>query len=88
MLKRVLQVMLQANVIDKPELARRVGIQVETLEDMLKMLLERGLLKVGDCEEVKGDHCAGCPSSTGCAPSDNESKSYYVTAKGKKYAMS
>ncbi|MHA1939087.1 MAG: FeoC-like transcriptional regulator, partial [Candidatus Thorarchaeota archaeon] len=81
------QVMIQANVIRKPELARRVGVQPETLEDMLNMLLERGLLRLGNCEETGSDYCGGCPSSAGCHPSDSEQKSYYVTEKGKKYAL-
>jgi hypothetical protein len=80
--------MLQTNMIHKPELARRVGVQPETLEDMLKMLLDRGLLRLGECEEITGDHCTGCPSSAGCHPSDSASKSYYVTEKGMKYAKS
>ncbi len=88
LLKRILQIMLHANVITKPELAKRVGVQPETLEDMLKMLLDRGLLRLGDCEEVTSDHCTGCPSAAGCQPGDTESKSYYVTEKGKKYASS
>ncbi|MHA2141025.1 MAG: FeoC-like transcriptional regulator [Candidatus Thorarchaeota archaeon] len=88
MLKNILQVMLHTNVIRKPELARRVGVQPETLEDMLKLLLDRGLLRLGDCEEITDDHCTGCPSSAGCHPSDSEGKSYYVTEKGKKYAKS
>ena len=88
MLKRILQVMLETNMIHKPDLARRVGVQPETLEDMLLMLLDRGLLRLGDCEELPGDHCTGCPSSAGCHPSHSENKSYYVTEKGKKYAMS
>jgi predicted transcriptional regulator len=88
MLKKILQAMLHSNIINKPELARRVGVQPETLEDMLKMLLDRGLLRLGDCEEITSDHCAGCPSSAGCHPDESTNKSYYVTDKGRKYAKS
>lgn len=80
--------MLRENVISKPELARAVGVQLETLEDMLEMLLDRGLLRVGDCVEATDHHCAGCPSAAGCQPDGPSGKSYYVTEKGKKYASS
>ncbi|MFW9802151.1 MAG: FeoC-like transcriptional regulator [Candidatus Thorarchaeota archaeon] len=88
MLKKILQIMLQENVISKLELARTVGVQLDTLEDMLGMLLDRGLLRVGDCVEATDPHCAGCPSAAGCQPDTTSGKSYYVTEKGKKYASS
>jgi hypothetical protein len=88
LLKKILQIMLQENVISKGELAKSVGVQPETLEDMLKMLLDRGLLRLGDCVEGTGNHCAGCPSAAGCQPDRTSGKSYYVTEKGKKYASS
>ncbi|KXH72422.1 MAG: hypothetical protein AM326_03530 [Candidatus Thorarchaeota archaeon SMTZ-45] len=88
MLKKILQVMLGANMTHKSELARTIGVRPETLEDMLRLLLDRGLLRLGECAEISNSHCASCPSSASCQPDDLESKSYYVTEKGKKYAMS
>ena len=88
MLKKILQIMLQENVISKAELAKSVGVQPETLEDMLKMLLDRGLLRLGECVEATGIHCAGCPEAVGCQPDGTSGKSYYVTEKGRKYAAS
>jgi predicted transcriptional regulator len=88
LLKKILQVMLHENIIRKPELAKSIGVQLETLEDMLKMLLDRGLLRLGDCVEITGNNCAGCPSAEGCQPDDTSGKYYYVTEKGKKYASS
>jgi len=88
LLKKILQVMLHANVITKPELAKRVGVRPETLEDMLEMLLDRGLLRLDDCATMTGNHCAGCPSAAGCQPDSTSGKSYYVTEKGRKYASS
>jgi hypothetical protein len=88
MLKKILQVIQQAYIIHKPELARIVGVQPETLEDMLSLLLDRGLLMLGECAEIGDSHCVSCPSSASCRPDDLESKSYYVTEKGRKYAMS
>ena len=88
MLKKIIQVMLTANMIHKPELARRVGVQPETLEDMLRLLLERGMLRVGECAEISDSHCSGCSSASNCNSIEHESISYYVTEKGKKYAIS
>ncbi|MHA2003110.1 MAG: FeoC-like transcriptional regulator [Candidatus Thorarchaeota archaeon] len=88
MLKKILQVMLAANIIHKPELARRIGVQQETLDDMLRLLVERGLLRVGECAEISESHCGSCPSLSGCHHEEEESKSYYVTEKGRKYAVS
>ncbi|MFW9889759.1 MAG: FeoC-like transcriptional regulator [Candidatus Thorarchaeota archaeon] len=88
MLKKILQIMLQENVISKAELAKSVGVQLETLEDMLRMLLGRGLLRLGDCVEAPANHCSGCPRAVGCHPDGTSGKSYYVTEKGKKYASS
>ena len=82
MLKKVLQVMLTANMIHKPELARRVGVQPETLEDMLKLLLDRGLLRARECAEVSDNHCSGCSSASTCNSDEHEVTSYYVTEKG------
>ncbi|MFX1330078.1 MAG: hypothetical protein ACFE9W_00850 [Promethearchaeota archaeon] len=87
-MKKILQIILHENIISKPELARAVGVHLETLEDMLGMLLDRGLLRLGDCVEATRKHCAGCPSAAGCQPDGTSGKSYYVTEKGKKYASS
>jgi len=86
MIKKVLQVIVEEGILDKKEIARRVGIQVETLDDMIRLLIQRGFLRaeVEACEEDSA--CTGCHSSAGCDMVTAVGQAYFVTEKGKTYA--
>jgi len=88
MLKRILQVMLDQRIIHKQDLAKIVGVQKETLEDMLRLLVEKEYLKREDCVEIEDTHCSSCPSATSCLDEQIATHEYHLTAKGIRYAKS
>jgi hypothetical protein len=86
MIKKVLQLIVSEGILDKSEIARRVGMQVETLDDIIRLLVERGYLRmeVNGCEVESS--CSGCPSSAGCDTITSTGQVFYVTDRGKVYA--
>ena len=88
MLKKILQVMLDQRIIHKQDLAKIVGVQIETLEDMLRLLVDKEYLKRNDCVEVEDTHCSSCPSVSGCLDDQKATHDYHLTAKGIRYARS
>ncbi|MFW9769587.1 MAG: hypothetical protein ACFFF9_12400 [Candidatus Thorarchaeota archaeon] len=86
MIKKVLQLIISEGMLDKKEIARRVGIQVETLDDIIRLLIQRGFLttEVQGCNEESA--CSGCHHATGCDMVTSVGQAFYVTEKGKAYA--
>ena len=86
MIKKVMQLIVSEGILDKKDIARRVGIQVETLDDMIRLLIQRGFLRteVQGCEE--DSVCTGCHSSAGCEMVTAVGQAYFVTEKGRSYA--
>ncbi|UCH05362.1 MAG: hypothetical protein JSW05_04135 [Candidatus Thorarchaeota archaeon] len=88
MLKKILQVMQERRIIHKQDLAKILGVQIETLEDMLRLLVEKEYLKRDDCVEFEDTHCSSCPSASGCLDEQIATHDYHLTAKGVRYAKS
>ena len=86
MIKRVLQAIVSENILNKDQIARKVGIQVETLEDIIRLLVERGYLRpeTSDCDVESS--CSGCHSAEGCDMITNTGQVLYLTERGKAYA--
>ncbi len=86
MIKKVLQLIVSEGILDKNQIARQVGMQVETLDDIIRLLVERGYLRM----EVDGcdveSSCSGCHSSAGCNMITSTGQVFYVTERGKAYA--
>jgi hypothetical protein len=86
MIKKVLQLIVSEGILDKNQIARRVGMQVETLDDIIRLLLERGYLRMeSDGCDVESS-CSGCHSAAGCDMVTSTGQAFYVTEKGKAYA--
>jgi predicted transcriptional regulator len=87
MIKKVLQLIISEGMLDKNQIAQRVGLQVETLDDIIRLLVERGLLRmeVNGCDVEAS--CSGCHSSSGCDMITSTGQIFYVTDRGKAYAM-
>ena len=85
MLKKILQIMVNDGILYKREMAERVGVQTETLDDMLKILLESGYLRLSECGISEKVVCSSCPSAGSCN-TEVSGQTYYVTAKGTRYA--
>ncbi|NHJ13542.1 MAG: hypothetical protein EAX95_07680 [Candidatus Thorarchaeota archaeon] len=88
MLKRVLQVIIKGEMMNAAEIARAIGVRPETLEDMIKLLLNRGFLRTENCASAEMTLCAACPSHAACASGVHSGRAYYVTEKGRRYAES
>lgn len=86
MLKKILQIIVNDGILYKREMAERVGVQTETLDDMLKILLERGYLRLSECGMSEKVVCSSCPSASSCNTGVS-GQAYYVTAVGRKYAQ-
>ncbi len=86
MIKQVLEIIVAEGILDKKEIARRRGIQVETLDDIIRLLVQRDFLRteIAGCQEISA--CSGCHSSTGCAIMTSTGQAFVVTEKGKTYA--
>lgn len=88
MIKKVLQLIVAEGILDKKQIARQVGMQVETLDDIIRLLVERGYLRMeSDGCEVESS-CSGCHSSAGCDMATSTGQAFYVTEKGRAYASS
>ena len=80
MLKKILQLMVNEGILHKAEMAKRVGVQTETLDDMLKILLDSGYLRLFECEVSEKVVCSSCPSAGSCN-TEVSGQAYYVTAR-------
>ncbi len=86
MIKRVLQLIVKEGILDKKEIARRIGMQVETLNDIIRLLIERDFLRTEVDGCVESSECSGCHSSAGCDTINPTGQAFFVTEKGKVYA--
>lgn len=86
MIKRVLQLIVTEGILDKKEIARRVGMQVETLDDIIRLLIVRDFLRTEVDGCVESSACSGCHSSAGCDMTNSIGQAFFVTEKGKAYA--
>ncbi|MCK4483456.1 MAG: hypothetical protein KAU89_01435 [Candidatus Thorarchaeota archaeon] len=85
MLKKILQLIVNDGLLYKREMAERIGVQTETLDDMLKILLERGYLRLSECGVSEKVVCSSCPSAGSCN-TEVSGQAYYVTPRGRMYA--
>jgi hypothetical protein len=86
MIKKVLQLIVTEGILDKKQIARQVGIQIETLDDIIRLLVERGYLRMetNGCDVESS--CSGCHSSGGCDTITNTGQAFYITDRGRTYA--
>ncbi|TFF92760.1 hypothetical protein EU546_07220 [Candidatus Thorarchaeota archaeon] len=87
MIRKILRLIIHKEMLTVQEIAKEVGIQEGTLEDIFHLLLNRGLLRPGECNAPKGVSCASCPMASSCNLTGNLGQTYYVTEKGKRYAQ-
>ncbi|MFX1560875.1 MAG: FeoC-like transcriptional regulator [Promethearchaeota archaeon] len=86
MIKKVLQLIIAEGILDKNQIARQVGIQVETLEDIIRLLVQRGYLRMEENGCDVESSCSGCHHSAGCDMVTRTGQVFYVTDRGKAYA--
>ena len=88
MLKEIIQHILSEGMKSKQDIARAINVQIETFEDMLNLLVKKGMLRPSVCEPIEGPACSSCPSAEDGCSSDFLGQAYYVTERGKRYAQS
>jgi len=84
-IEQILELIVENRIVDKRELAKQMGIQVETLDDVIDLLCQRGYLREdkGSCDESPS--CSGCSQAESCGSSDILGRALFVTDKGRKF---
>jgi len=83
-MRRVLSTIMSERLLTKKQLAEAVGVQEETLEDILDLLARRGLLSVrSNCRSSPS--CASCPLASSCDSHQRREVTYTLTQKGIRY---
>jgi len=86
LIKQVLHLMINEGIVTKKQMAQSLGIEEETLDDILQLLVSRGMLRVNDCKQIDSTLCSSCAYSEGCSPEASTRMEYFVTEKGRRYA--
>jgi len=84
-IRQVLELIVESGIVDKRELASQVGIQVETLDDVIDLLCQRGYLRESEGSCTESPSCSGCSASESCGSSDKLGRTLFVTEKGKQF---
>jgi endonuclease III len=88
LLKRILRLILEEKVAHKKEIAKKMGVQMSALEDMLEILLENGYLRFGKCDCTPEVSCPTCPMAETCHQKKMVAQEYYVTESGEGFVKS
>lgn len=84
MITRVLELMTESGMLTKRQLAEQTGLQPETLDDILGLLLSRGLIREsGSCQ--MSEACASCPVSRSCDIESPTTRTFILTKRGKEF---
>ncbi len=86
MIKKILRLIIAEGMLTEKQIAKKVGIQEATLQDILQLLVRRGLLRPSECTAPKDAGCSSCPMASGCNLIGDLGETYYVTDKGRMYA--
>ncbi|MBN2231089.1 MAG: hypothetical protein JW779_16005 [Candidatus Thorarchaeota archaeon] len=85
MISKILELIVKGRMTDKREIARQVGVQIETLDDIIDLLCQRGYLRV-DVQSCSGNpSCSGCNLADSCGSTDKLGRKLFVTEKGRQY---
>ncbi|TFG97646.1 hypothetical protein E4H12_08060, partial [Candidatus Thorarchaeota archaeon] len=72
----------------KRDIARQAGVQIETLDDIIDLLVQRGYLRLSEESCSESSSCKGCSTENTCGSTDKLGKALYVTEKGRQYVNS
>ncbi|TFG26112.1 hypothetical protein EU528_14985 [Candidatus Thorarchaeota archaeon] len=88
MIGKVLELIVDGRIVDKRDIARQVGVQVETLDDVIDLLCQKGYLRLNEESCSDSPSCSGCSQADTCGSTDKLGKALFVTDKGKQYVKS
>lgn len=86
MFREILRVIIADGLIDRAHLARKTGVDVEIVEDMIRLLIDRGYLSEHRSSDLSHSGCIGCPLSSKCGSGNSIMRTYSISPKGKRYA--
>jgi len=87
-IERVLELIVEGGLVDKREIAQQAGVQIETLEDMINLLCNRGYMRIDEQSCSESPACSGCSIADSCGTTDKLGKAIFVTDKGRQYVKS
>ena len=82
---KVLELIVDGRIVDKRDIAKEVGIQNETLDDVIDLLCQRGYLRLSETSCAESPSCSGCHLANSCGSTDKLGKALFVTDKGRQY---
>lgn len=85
MIEEVLELIVEERIVDKREIALRLGIQIETLDHIIDLLCQRGYLRLSEMECAENPSCSGCSQAESCGSADKLGRTLFVTEKGKDF---
>jgi predicted transcriptional regulator len=85
LIEQVLESIVESGIVDKRELAKHVGVQEETLDDIIDLLCQRGYLRENEGSCTESSSCSGCNHAESCGAADKLGRALYVTEKGKQF---
>lgn len=85
MIDQILELIVESRITDKREIAKHVGVQLETLDDVIDLLCRRGYLRTGQQNCTQSSHCSGCSMVDSCGSIDRYGIVLFITDKAKKY---
>ena len=88
MIGKVLELIVDGRIVDKRDIARQMGVQEETLDDIIDLLCQRGYLRLREGSCAESPSCSGCSAADSCGSTDKLGKALFVTEKGKQYVSS
>jgi hypothetical protein len=84
MIEDVLELIVEERIVDKREIALRVGIQIETLDHVIDLLCQRGYLRLSEMTCNESSSCSGCSQVESCGSADKLGRALFVTEKGRR----
>jgi predicted transcriptional regulator len=84
-MKEILKLIRDGGLLNKGDIANKVGIQESTLDSILSFLSSKGYLKTIDSKAEMPMGCIGCPISKECMQKASAGSVYTITDKGKNY---
>ena len=85
MIGQVLELIVDGRIVDKRDIARQAGVQIETLDDVIDLLCQRGYLRISEESCAESPSCSGCSTADSCGSTDKLGKALFVTEKGRQY---
>jgi hypothetical protein len=82
-IEEVLELIVEERIVDKREIALRLGIQVETLDHIIDLLCQRGYLRLSEMTCAESPSCSGCSQAESCGSADKLGRALFVTEKGR-----